>query len=128
MERPWVKPEDVIEYTDNEKIKTRSHAKLESDIARAEKYVIFHTHNHFDDEKKYPELPTDVRLAVILLAESYANTDILTKNGAMKSESFDDYSYTLDDRDEIERLGLGPLLDDYVIEQKGTVTFRMRKL
>ena len=67
-------------------------------------------------------------MAVILLAESYANTDILTKNGSMKSESFDDYSYTLDDRDEIERLGLGPLLDDFVIEQKGTITFRMRKL
>lgn len=128
MKRPWVKPEDIEEYTDNEKIKTRSHAKLEADIARAEKFVIFYTHNHFDNEEKYPELPADIRLAVILLAESYANTDILTKNGSMKSESFDDYSYTLDDRDAIERLGLGPLLDDYVIEQKGTIVFRMRKL
>lgn len=125
MERPWVKPEDVKNYADNEQINARSNIKLKSDIARAEKRIIFHTHNNFE---KYSELPTDVRLAVILLAESYANTDILTKNGSMKSESFDDYSYTLDDRDEIERLGLGPLLDDFVIEQKGTITFRMRKL
>lgn len=128
MERPWVKPDEVRDYTDNEQVKNRSDLQLQIDIARAEKFVIFHTHNKFDDEEKYKELPADVKLAVILLAESYAISSIAVKNGNVQSESFDDYSYTLDDRDEVERLGLGPLLDDYVLSDKGNITMRLSRL
>lgn len=48
MVRPWVSPKEVRDYSDSEKVKAREDNKLMFDIARAEKYVIHHTHNHFD--------------------------------------------------------------------------------
>lgn len=130
MNRPWVKPSDVIEYTDSAKVKTRENTKLEYDIARAEKYVIFHTHNKFDSERYEIELPSDVKMAVILLAEAYAIKGINAIEGIKKSESFDDYSYTLDtESDVINKLGLGPLLEDYVITpNSGKAVVKLRSL
>ena len=130
MERPWVTPQEVKEYTDSEKVKARSDAKLAYDIARAEKYVIFHTHNKFDDEAYSEQLPSDVKMAVVLLSEAYANKAINVKDGTKTSETFDDYAYTIDlSSDELENLGLGPLLDDYIITpQCGKVTMKLRSL
>lgn len=130
MERPWVKPEQVKEYSSSDKVKARSDAQLAFDIARAEKYVIFHTHNKFDTEKYENELPSDVTMAVILLAEAYAKQAIAQKDGTMSSETFDDYSYTLDtDSDIADNLGLGLMLDEYVLsEDNGKVVMKLRKL
>lgn len=91
--RPWVTPEDVKSYSDREKVQTRSDEKLKVDISRAEQYVIQYTQNRFDDAAKYPAIPTEVKTAVILIAEVYGNTAADGK-GEFKSETFDDYSYT----------------------------------
>lgn len=130
MQRPWVKPEQVRSYSSSSKVQDRSDEQLAFDIARAEKYVIFYTHNKFDSEEYANGLPSDVTMAVILLAEAYAKQAITQKDGAMSSETFDDYSYTLDtDSDIAERLGLGTMLDEYVIpEDNGKVVMKLRKL
>lgn len=130
MQRPWVKPEQVRKYSSSSKVQDRSDEQLAFDIARAEKYVIFYTHNKFDSEEYADELPSDVTMAVILLAEAYAKQAITQKDGAMSSETFDDYSYTLDtDSDIAERLGLGTMLDEYVIpEDNGKVVMKLRRL
>lgn len=129
MNRPWVKPEEVIEYSQSAKVKSRSVKQLAFDIARAERYVIFHTHNKFDGDKYLASIPDDVKMAVIILAEAYAKQAIIQKDGIMQSESFDDYSYTASsDTDLAEKLGLGLLLDDYVLEKSGKVTMKLRKL
>lgn len=129
MNRPWIIPENVKEYTDSDKVKSRSDEKLAIDIMRAEKYVIFHTHNKFDAEEYDESLPQDVKTALVLLAESYAMKAIQVKNGNLKSESFDDYSYTIDDTDDLEKLGLGVLLEDYVLPiSNGSATIKLRKL
>lgn len=129
MERPWIQPQEVKDYSDSAKVKARSDAQLKFDIARAEKHVIFLTHNTFSTEE-YATLPSDVRMAVVLLAEAYAKQSIAQKDGIMTSETFDDYSYTIDTEVDLDaKLGIGPLLDDYVLEpSKGKVTMKLRKL
>lgn len=129
MDRPWVTPDEVRAYTSSSKVQARTDAQLAFDIARAEAYVIFHTHNKFDAEEYEEELPSDVKMAVILLAEAYAKQAIIQKEGSMSSETFDDYSYTLDtDSDIAERLGLGALLDPYILDETGKVVMKLRKL
>ncbi len=130
--RPWVLPKDVKAYSEVEAVQERSKARLETDIARAEQYVITYTHNKFTD---YAEIPSPVKTAVILLAEAYAshsNQLKKTHGGAVKSETFDDYAFTAGEgtfEDMVKALDLDALLDDFVItEAKGTVTMRMRRL
>ena len=131
-ERPWVLPKEIKAYTDIEAVQQRKKEKQEVDIARAEQYVITYTHNRFEG---YDKIPGPVRTAVILLAEayaSYANQLKKTGGGAVKSETFDDYSYTAGEgtfEDFVKALDLAALLDDFVIKQaSGTVTMRMRRL
>ncbi|WP_295761122.1 DUF3199 family protein [uncultured Oscillibacter sp.] len=130
--RPWVLPKEVKAYTDIEAVQQRKKEKLEMDIARAEQYVITYTRNRFEG---YTEIPAPVKTAVILLAEayaSYANQLKKTGGGAVKSETFDDYSYTAGEgtfEDFVKALDLAALLDDFVIKQaSGTITMRMRRL
>lgn len=130
--RPWVTPDNIREYTDNKKVKARSDAKLKMDIARAELYVISYTSNRFDDATKYPNAPEAVVMAVTLLAEMYAGSSAETDKGNFKSETFDDYSYTLaDTAKKQENLDLGPLLDEFVdpaTKAGNGVDMRLRKL
>lgn len=129
MERPWITPEKVREYSSSDKVKARTDRQLEADIMRAESYVIYHTHNRFDDEIYAQEIPEDVAMAVILLAEGYALKSINQTAGGMTSETFDDYSYTMDtDTDLIDSLQLGPMLEPYVRNDTGKVIVRLRKL
>lgn len=124
--KPWVTPQEVRDYSEIPAIQKRSDARLTVDIARAEQYVITYTHNSFKDEE---EIPTSVKTAVILLAEAYGhNAAIAAKE--VKSETFDDYSYTAETSQiSIEALDLAALLDDYVkTEPRNGVTLRMRKL
>lgn len=76
------------------------------------------------------ELPEGVRTACILMAEAYAHNAALTSSKVLKSETFDDYSYSADHSDiEVTDLDLAALLDDYVVTAaNGTVTMRMRVL
>jgi len=124
--RPWVTPQEVKDYSEIPAVQKRSDARLTVDIARAEQYVITYTHNSFKDEE---EIPTSVKTAVLLLAEAYGhNAAIAAKE--VKSETFDDYSYTAETSQiSIEALDLAALLDDYVkAEPRNGVTLRMRKL
>ena len=96
------------------------------DIARAEQYIITYTHNSFKDMK---EVPQAVKTAVLILAEAYAHNAIVAAK-EVKSETFDDYSYTAESTQiSVEALDLAALLDDFVItEPRNGVTLRMRKL
>lgn len=130
MKRPWILPDEIREYTSSQKVKDRTDSQLAYDIARAEKYVIFHTHNKFESEEYESGLPSDVTMAVILLAEVYAKQAITQKDGVMSSETFDDYSYTIDIGSDIaDSLGLGAMLEEYVLpEDHGKVVMKLRKL
>lgn len=130
--RPWVLPKEVKAYTDIEAVQQRKKEKLEVDISRAEQYVITYTHNQFTE---YPEIPGPVKTAVILLAEAYASYAYQLKKtggGAVKSETFDDYSYTAGEGtfdSAIKALDLSALLDGFIVaEPRSGVTMRLRKL
>lgn len=45
--------------------------QLQTDITRAEEYVIAYTNNKFEDSTAYPTIPAAVKTAVIILAEAY---------------------------------------------------------
>ena len=99
--RPWVTPGDVKEYTDNPLVQARSDGKLATDVLAAEEWVISHTNNRFAGTEPIPQA---VRTAVILIAEQYAiravengTAGVQGEGGTVKSETFDDYSYTLAD-------------------------------
>jgi len=129
MVRPWITPETVREYSGSEKVKGRSDKQLEIDIMRAESYVIFHTHNNFDSKEYEEAIPSDVKMAVILLAEGYALKSMRQTNGVVSSETFDDYSYTMDtDTDPVDSLTVGPMLAPYVISDTGKAVMKLRKL
>ena len=130
MKRPWIEPKQIRDYTSSPKVKARTDVQLAYDIARAEKYVIFHTHNKFDSEEYESGLPSDVTMAVILLAEAYAKQAIVQKEGALSSETFDDYSYTVDmGTDVADSLGLGAMLEEYVLpDDHGKAVMKLRKL
>lgn len=127
--RPWVKPQEVKDYTEFQEVKDRDDKKLTVDIARAEHWVINYCNNRFDDEK-YPEIPEPVKTAVILLAEAYAHNAVEVTRARLKSETFDDYSYTAESAVlSVKDLDVASLLDDYTIAQpQNGVTMRLRKL
>lgn len=125
--RPWATPEDVKNYTEYPSVKKRSDSKIAVDITRAEQYIISYTNNTFED---YEEIPVQVKTAVILVAEAYGYNTALTSR-EMKSEQFDDYSYTVADAEPIDLLGLdlASLLEEYCkAEANSGITLRMRAL
>lgn len=92
--RPWVTPEEIKEYTDFEDVAARTDTKLRKDIARAEIYILSYTNNkELLNDKLYPTVPEGVKTAVIILAEAYGHNAV-EKTKTLKSETFDDYSYT----------------------------------
>lgn len=124
--RPWVTPQEVREYSETTDVQNRSDARLAVDITRAEQYVITYAHNDFEE---YEVIPLQVKAAVLILAEAYAhNTVTIAKE--VKSETFDDYSYTAESTSiSVDSLNLSALLDEYVISQPNNgVILRMRKL
>lgn len=131
--RPWISASDVKAYSDDPAVGNRSDTKLGVDITRAEAMIIKYCHHDFSDAEKYPTLPDNVRVATILLTEAIAHNAYVSTvaYSKYKSESLDDYSYTVGDATavSIEDLGLSALLDEYVESQlKGDTFFRMRKL
>lgn len=126
VNRPWVTPEEVKTYTDHKEIAERSNEKLKTDIFRAEQKVISITHNNFDSEE-LEKIPESVKIAVMILAEAYANNSIEKSKKQIRSETFDDYSYSLDSGIiDIDSLDLDYLLKDYMLEVgSGNVILRM---
>ena len=133
--RPWVTPQEVKKWSERPSVRKRTKDRLEIDIFRAEQYVITFTRNDFSDSKRWPTIPKQVRIAVLMLAEQYAaNAASLGTSGAasgmFKSERFDDYAYTLADTDsQIDNLKLGELLNEFVEQAgPGNVVMKLRKL
>lgn len=122
----WITPQEVREYSEIPAVQQRNDTRLAVDIARAKQYIITYTHNKFENIE---EIPTSVKTALLLLAEAYAYNAVITSN-EMKSETFDDYSYTVErNQINIDGLDIAALLDDYVItEPSNGIVFRMRKL
>lgn len=127
VKRPWVTPSEVKTYTEYPSVKTRDDAKVAVDISRAEQYIIAFTNNDFADCE---EIPTGVKTAVILVAEAYGFNACLAAR-EMKSEQFDDYSYTAADAAPIDigLLDIASLLEEHTVQKaRNGVTLRMRKL
>lgn len=129
VSRPWITPDDLKGYSELKEVQNRSAEKLKFDITRAEMKVISITNNKFDSEE-YTELPEPVKMATILIAEAYAKNAIETGKKRIKSETFDDYSYTAESSFiDVDSIDLGGLLDDYIIEKgSGKIVMKLRKL
>lgn len=128
--RPWLTPQEIIEYTDFEKVKVRPEPKLQADIVRAENYIIHRTNNDFQDNVLYPEIPSDIKLATMLVAEFYANTATQDPQKRYQSETFKDYSYTISSGDmSVDDIDISALISPYILKQAvGTLDMKLRKL
>lgn len=127
VQRPWVQPSEVKIYTEYPSVKSRDDAKVAVDISRAEQYIIAFTNNDFSECE---EIPEGVKTAVILVAEAYGYNACLAAR-EMKSEQFDDYSYTAADAEPIDigALDIASLLEEFAVKKaRNGVTLRMRKL
>lgn len=127
--RPWVTPQEIKDYTDFEKVMARTEPKLQTDIVRAENYIIHRTNNNFQDDQKYPGIPSDIKLATILVAEFYAN--IKDPQKRYQSETFEDYSYTISDGSDIsvDDIDISALISPYICKEAvGTLDMKLRKL
>lgn len=107
-------PQDVIEYTESEKVKSRAENKLQMDIRRAQSKVLQHIRRTEDDELFKEGVPQAIKDALILYAEYFALKEIDKQSSGMQSESFDDYSYTRSNVS-IEEPDVFDLLDDYIL-------------
>lgn len=127
VKRPWVFPNDVKTYTSHKEVAERPDERLAFDIARAEMKVIHITNNKFSE---YDKIPDPVKMAVILVAEAYAKNDIEAAKKKIKSETFDDYSYTVEASTiSLDSLDLEELLGDYIITDGiGKTVMRLRVL
>ncbi len=123
---PWVTPEEVRAYTTRTQVQERSDEQLKVDIARAEAYIRTYTHNDFC---WCDVVPDPVKMACLILAEAYCWNGFVTAQG-LKSESFDDYSYTAElSAIDFSDLDLAALLDPWVrAEASGNVIMRLRRL
>ena len=124
--RPWVTPQEVRDYTEIQSVRERTDSRIAIDISRAEQYVISYTNNDFSD---YEEIPQNVKTAVILLAETYGYNSVVSAQ-SIKSETFDDYSYTAENSIvSFNTLGIEPLLEGFIkVKPKNGVTMRLRRL
>ena len=124
--RPWVTPLEVRDYTEIKSVQERNDTRIAVDISRAEQYVISYTNNDFSD---YEEIPQNVKTAVILLAETYGYNSVVSAK-EVKSETFDDYSYTAENNTiSFDTLGIKPLLEEFIkVKPKNGVTMRLRRL
>lgn len=129
VSRPWITPEEVKDYTDLKEVQERSESKLKFDITRAEMKIISITNNKFDTDD-YTELPDSVKMATVLLAEAYAKNAVEAAKKNIKSETFDDYSYTVESSTiDIDSIDLDGLLDEYMIEKgSGKIVMNLRSL
>ena len=130
--RPWVTPQEVRDYTEIGSIVNRKDEKLAIDIARAEYWISGYCNHDFSDDTKYPTIPEPVKLATILLAEAYAFNAGKIASAGLKSETFDDYSYTASDSAliDLNDVDVTGLLAEFVegIATNSTITMRLRKL
>lgn len=121
---------DLIKYTDSEKVKKRNPEKLDMDIRRAEKTVLHLLNRKPDDSIFLNGAPEDIKSAIILYAEYYALWEIRKHSSGYKSESFDDYSYTLTDDFKLEEPDVKELIREYIKKldppKHNKATFKMR--
>jgi hypothetical protein len=124
--RPWITPAEVKDYTTYDKVSARTDAKMLHDITRAESYLIDRFGNDFSDAAKFPSIPPDVKLAAILVTEVYSYNAMLDpEKSNVKSETFDDYTYTRsgDGSLSVDVLDLEPLMHNYAIQKPEGKTF-----
>lgn len=129
--RPWVTPAELKDYTEYENVKARSDTKLLTDIVRAENYIIHRTNNDFTDTEKYPNIPADIKIATLLVAEFYATTAPQDPQKKYQSETFKDYSYTITSGSDksADDLDISALIAAYIKSAStGTLNMKMRKL
>lgn len=123
-------PEQVIDYTEFDSVKTRAPNRLQSDILQAE-IELFNKAGHKFRDPQYIPLPAEVELALIKLTEYYAlvNSDESMAKG-YTSERLSDYSYTLSDGNSISKPSIDLLIANYIVKAapKRPVSFRMRAL
>lgn len=109
-----VKPQDVKDYTSIPEVKSRSDKALEMDIRQATRKVLSILNRKENDVIFLgSSIPQDIKDAIILYAEYFANQSVNSSKSGMQSEKFDDYSYSRF-KDGSSFLDVSHLLDPWI--------------
>lgn len=116
MIRPWITADELERFTERTEVKDLNPLRKSVMINLAESKIIAYCHHDFSDEK-YPEIPMAVKNATYILAEAFCYNDRRQTTGVIKSETYDDYSYTIESSEistDFDVLGIATLLKPYV--------------
>lgn len=126
---PWITANDLFAFTERDEVKNKSAVKVSAIISIAESKIKEYCKHDFTDEEKYPTVPKEVVNATLILADALCYNDSLRTSGILKSETYDDYSYTVDVSEistDFDMLGISSLLKPYVSsEDSGDLFFRV---
>lgn len=125
-----ITPQDVMEYTVFEDVKSRAVSLLDQDILEAQVEITEITGHGFSDPE-YNPLPPKAKLAFLKMTQFFAliNGDESIVKG-YTSEKMGDYSYQLGNGSTIRKPDVFSLLKEYITktEPLGTTKIRMRSL
>lgn len=127
MIRPWITVGELERFTERTEVKNLTPLRTSVMINLAESKIIAYCHHDFSDDVKYPELPESVKNATYILAEAFCYNDSRQTTGVIKSETYDDYSYTIESSEtstDFDVLGIATLLKPYV-EDAGDMFLRV---
>ena len=128
MQRPWITSKELLEFTERSEVQKKSPAKIAVMISLAESKIISFCKHDFSNDDDYPNVPQDIKNATLILADALCYNDSLRTSGVVKSESFDDYSYTVDVEEvstDFDVLGISTLLEPYALDNSGSLFFRV---
>ena len=131
MDRPWITPEELVKFTEHEGVKNKLPERMLVMISLAESKIIAYCKHDFSDKEKYSELPEAVKNATLILADAICYNDSLRTSGKLKSESYDDYSYSVDVTEtstDFDILGITSLLDPFILDDSGDLFMRVSVL
>lgn len=120
MARPWITANDLSKFSNHKEVIETNSVRTTVLISIAESKIINYCNHDFSDTEKYPSIPEDVKNATLLLADALIYNDNLQNNVSIKSQTFDDYSYTAEESAvliDFDSLGIKSLLDKYILDE-----------
>lgn len=117
--RPWITANELTDFSNHKEVIDTNSVRTTVLISLAESKIIAYCHHDFSDDEIYPSIPEEVKNAALILSDALVYNDNLRNDVSIKSQTFDDYSYTAEETlvpVSFDELGLSTLLDNYVLD------------
>lgn len=120
----WVTAGDLKSFTERKEVSEKSDARLEALILLAMAKIKSYCHKNFVANDGILVIPDAVKTATLILADTLAYNDSFRQSSQLKSESYDDYSYTQETSEistNFDDLDISALLKPYILQNSGNL-------